>query len=104
MGHLKLAFPVIAILLTQLINTIFSRADIHEEMKLGVITPCPQKTKCRNPPDNYRRITVNSAIGNLVERESLPRLRGAALAQQHPYQYGFTEGVCIVLLILLLLK
>ena len=64
--HLKLASPIIAILLTQLINTIFSRADIPEEMKLGVITPLPQKTKCRKIPDNYRRIIVNSEIGKVL--------------------------------------
>ena len=91
--HLKLAAPIIGPLITRLTNSVFRKLVVPDEMKVGNITPCPKKAKSQCKPDNFRRITVNSIIGKIIDKVTLPKLNQATLQFENQYQFGFTEKV-----------
>ena len=61
------------------------------QFKAGVITPVHKKGKPQRNPDSYHRITVNSIIGKVFEKELLDRTKKILNPQQHELQFGFTE-------------
>ena len=80
-------------MLTNIVNRIFQKQEIPDDLKLGIITPVPKKQKNLQNPDHYRRITVNSMIGKFVEMETVKYLHADLLTTQSRHQFGFTEGV-----------
>ena len=90
--HLKHASPIITSVLSSLIQNIFRLRTIPESFKLGVITPVLKKGKPAKAPDSYRRITVSSVIGKVVEKEILTKTQEVLLPQQNGLQFGFTPG------------
>ena len=90
--HLKLASPTINTVLQALTGKIFTNQKLPGQFKTGVITPVLKKGKPAKDPNSYRRITVNSIVGKVVEREMATQTK-ALLADQHSnMQFGFTEG------------
>ena len=60
--HLKLSSPVIIKVLCSLINNILSSG------KFRSVTPILKKNKPAKNPNSYRRITITSIIGKVVEK------------------------------------
>jgi hypothetical protein len=90
--HLKLASPSIVPVLQALLNKAFTAQKLPSQFKIGVVTPVLKKGKPAKDPNSYRRITVNSIIGKVAEKEMAKQTK-AILADQHSdMQFGFTEG------------
>lgn len=47
------------------------------QFKKGIVTPILKPEKPAKDPNSYRRITVNSIIGKIVEKEMLIRTQDA---------------------------
>lgn len=89
--HIQLASPCLIDILTHLINTIFQRGQLPPQLKVGLITPVHKKGKCPKNPDHYRRITVNSVLGKVLEKEMLAQTKNIMKPLQSNLQFGFTE-------------
>ena len=89
--HVKYASPMVATVLSCIINLCLERGQLVPQFKTGVITPVPKKGKPPKNPDSYRRITVNSILGKVLEKELLVHTKKVLNPQQHGLQFGFTE-------------
>ena len=89
--HIKFASPMVAVAVAHVINKCFERGKLVSQFKTGVITPVHKKGKPLRNPDSYRRITVNSIIGKVLEKELLARTKAILNPQQQSLQFGFTE-------------
>lgn len=89
--HLKKASSEITTLLTKLTNDIFLSKKMPDSFKTGVIVPCHKKKKPITDPNSYRRITIASNLGKVVEKIMMIRTKSASKTHQDPMQYGFTE-------------
>ena len=90
--HLKMADPCIIPIITSIANQAFRKQDIPADLKLGIITPVIKKKKSADDPDNFRRITVNSMIGKIIDKELIPRTRAALGPKSSPYQFAYKKG------------
>jgi hypothetical protein len=90
--HVKHAAPVILQILTSLTNTALCTGKLLPQYKLGVLTPVPKSGKDPANPDSYRRITVCSILGKVLEKELAKRLREVVDPKQSDQQFGFTKG------------
>ena len=91
--HIKLASEEIILILTKLTNDIYKDRKLPDKFKVGAIVPALKKNKPARSPDSYRRITIASNMGKLVERSMMKRTQSKAVKLQDPLQYGFTSGV-----------
>jgi hypothetical protein len=91
--HIKYASPLLMSVLTTLAQRIFTSGCIPDDMKVGLVTPVPKKGKPPKMPDSYRRITVSSIIGKVIEKEIVKRTKLVLDETQSPLQFGFTEKV-----------
>ena len=91
--HLKNAHNNITPVLTSITNRILKKQTIPEDLKLGMITPVPKKQKDKHDPDSYRRITVNSMYGKILEKEMVPHTRDALKPNSSRHQFGFKEKI-----------
>jgi hypothetical protein len=89
--HIKHAPLQLISIITRLINTILCNQALPDQFKIGAIAPTHKKGKPIKNPDSYRRITVASNLGKLVEKEMMARTKPVAKLKQDPLQYGFTE-------------
>jgi hypothetical protein len=89
--HIKNAPAQLLSIVTSLINKIINQSTLPDQFKIGAIAPVHKKGKPINNPDSYRRITVASNLGKLVEKEMMARTKPASKLKQDPLQYGFTE-------------
>ena len=60
--HLKHASPIIIPILTNIINRVFASGKLPDDVKIGLATPGPKKTKTQTDPDKFRRLTITSMI------------------------------------------
>ena len=60
---------------------------------MGKITPILKKQKPHSNPDSYRRITVNSIIGKIIDKKIVPPTRQALLPYNNIYQFGFKKNI-----------
>ena len=90
--HLKFAAPELATVLTALTNNILKESKLPDQFKVGALVPTHKKGKPLKEPDSYRRITISSNLGKIVEKEIMNRTKPIAAAKQDQLQYGFTEG------------
>jgi hypothetical protein len=90
--HVKHASRVILPVLTMLTNHTLSSGKLAPQYKLGALTPVPKGKKDLSVPDNYRRITVCSILGKVVEKEIAKRLKEVVDPNQSNQQHGFTAG------------
>ena len=91
--HMKNAHPVILTAHSQATNKVLTSQEVPDSLKLGAITPVAKKGKSKYEPDSYRRITVTSITGKLIEMEMVPHSRKAMAPTSSKNQYGFKEGV-----------
>ena len=91
--HMKYCSPQLIPILTKLTNTVFEDRKLPDKFKVGAIVPTHKKKKPVNNPDSYRRITIASNLGKVVEKEMMARTKPASKSKQDPLQYGFTEEV-----------
>jgi hypothetical protein len=90
--HIKYASPIITDIIALLSNRVLMCGSLPESFKCGLITPVHKKDKPRTLPDGYRRITVTSLVGKIVEKELTSRINNILHPSHSKYQYGFTEG------------
>ena len=94
--HLKLADTVLIPILTFTLIEILKKAEIPEMLKLGLVTPVLKKQKQASNPDNYRRITINSMFGKLIEKVMLPISHSALDPSSSTSQFGFKKSVSCI--------
>ena len=100
--HLKHAEEEVTPALTDIINAIFRRAEIPEELKTGILTPVLKKGKEKTIPTNYRGITVTPLIGKIIETIIKDRINPILQQTQHQLQRGFTEDTSPLMAALLI--
>ena len=61
-------------------------------MKSGLVHPVPKKGKNAKRPDSYRRITVTSIVGKVLERILMDPLNATLAPTQSSQQRGFTDS------------
>ena len=89
--HLKLA-PNISPIVADLLNRIFNKGVIPDDLKIGLATPIPKKEKTQTDPDKFRRITISALLGKVLEKHMVA-LSDSLDDNQSPLQFGFTRGV-----------
>lgn len=91
--HLKNAPPMLCNILCNICNVVLSTGRIPIPFKLGLLNPCLKKDRNHKEPNNYRRITISSLIGKVVETHLLIVSNKALGPRQNCLQFGFTEDV-----------
>lgn len=89
--HIKYASPLIVTILTTIANSVLREGKLPAQFKIGAIAPTLKKSKPEKNPDSYRRITMASTVGKVVEKEMMKQTKPASRKKQDPLQYGFTE-------------
>ena len=100
--HLKNASPIIYDIILHLINSCIKKGIIPDSFKLGSICPVPKKGKSQKLPTNYRRITITSIVGKVIELHMVNIARAILDPMQSPYQFGFSKGCSPIYAALLL--
>lgn len=90
--HLKIGKDIIVSYITAIFNEIVSTGKVPEMFKSCVITPVHKKLKYAKFMDNYRGITVSSAICKLFEYVLFDRT-SEINNNQSELQFGFTRGL-----------
>lgn len=93
--HLKYASPSINRILTNLLKKIVDNNEIPDQLKNGVITPVFKNKGSMTCPDNYRRITVTSTIGKLLEKFLVIPTKESLGPQLNKQQRGFCNASSI---------
>ena len=90
--HLRFASHHLVTILTQVINNCLDNQSLPDQFKQGAIVPSLKKSKPPRCPDSYRRITVASTVGKIVEKNMMHHTKSHARTRQSQMQYGFTEN------------
>ena len=90
--HLKYAAPSLIRILTKITNAVMESGVIPDRFKVGAVAPVHKTGKPLNEPDAYRRVTISSTIGKVVEKEVMKRTKEVTVERQAKLQYGFTSG------------
>jgi hypothetical protein len=90
--HLKYASHEVPTFLNTIANDVLTTGKIPDTMKTGLITPAPKKGKSARCPDSYRRITVSSVLGKVVEKEIVQRIRPTLNQTKSILQFGVTQS------------
>ena len=91
--HLKYGGKPVSIFIAQVLNSVFRYGKVPEMFKMGYITPIYKKQgKPLFDPNSYRRITITSLIGKVLEKYLLESAFSEFEALQNPLQKGFTKG------------
>ena len=69
--HLKYASEELQYILAQVINITIKNGKIPELLKIGKVRPVLKKNKSSKNPTNYRRITITSIVGKVLEKYML---------------------------------
>lgn len=91
--HLKCASPHIISLLTNITTRAFCEKKLPDDLKLGIATPIPKKERTQTDPDKFRRITITSLLGKVVEKHMVMLSDPILSASQSLLQFGFTKEV-----------
>ena len=100
--HLKYASPQLVQILTYLSNQIIASGKLPASFKQGIITPVLKNGKPAKQPNSYRRITITSIVGKIIEKHLLQNIRSKLDPVQCCSQFGFTKGnspTCAALII-----
>ena len=90
--HLKLADPVIIPIVQTIIKKIVETEKIPKTMKNGIITPVYKNKGSTKTADNYRRITVTSMVGKILEMVMVHPVKKILRTKLNKLQRGFCEG------------
>ena len=88
--HLKYASEELQYILAQVINITIKNGKIPELLKIGKVRPVLKKNKSSKNPTNYRRITITSIVGKVLEKYMLVHTKILLDPVQSPLQFGFT--------------
>jgi hypothetical protein len=88
--HLKLASCKIVDILCHICNVSISTGKLPSTFKLGVLSPVLKKNKSHKEPNNYRRITVTSIVGRILEQHMMTATSKHLDNWQSHLQFGFT--------------
>ena len=91
--HVRLASPKVIKILTHLTNNALTSGKLPDTYKLGSVCPVPKKGKPPKHPANFRRITITSIVGKVVELHMMSHSRPILDPAQSRLQFGFTCGV-----------
>lgn len=91
--HLKYASALLPGVMANLIDMIYKHSKIPDQFKIGAIVPVLKKNKPSRMPDSYRRITIASNLGKIMEKCMMEETICCTSEHQNPLQYGFTKGV-----------
>ena len=87
--HLKYADPVVHDLLTTIVKQIINNQRVPADLKRGVITPVYKGKGDKSMPDAYRRITVTSLIGKVLEKIIVEPTKEILAPKLNKQQRGF---------------
>jgi hypothetical protein len=90
--HLKFAGATVVPIVRTIIENIFKTEQIPEQMKTGVITPVFKNKGTPRAPDNYRRITVTSLVGKILEMAMVEPVKETLKGRLNTLQRGFCRG------------
>lgn len=90
--HLKHSSKLINTVVTSLTNKVLEEQKFPAQCKLGKVVPVHKKGKPVDDPNGHRRITINSIVGKVIEKEMVARTKHTIKEHQHKLQFGFTEG------------
>ena len=83
---------VVADCVADLANRIFDSCDIPDLFRHGLITPIHKgQDKPLNLQFFYRRITISSSLGQIIDKLHLELSKDDILPQQNPLQRSFTS-------------
>ena len=90
--HLKYGGVKVVEFITCALNEIFRLGKVLEMFKLGYINPIyKEHGKPIHDPNSYRRITITSLIGKVLEKYILQTAFAKIESGQNPLQKGFTK-------------
>ena len=90
--HLKFGGDALMEYVTKLTSRILNTCEIPNLFKHGLITPAHKgNDKPLDTPNSYRRITVASNLGRVVEKIHLELSKDDILPRQNPLHRGFTS-------------
>ncbi|CAC5364281.1 unnamed protein product [Mytilus coruscus] len=98
--HLKYGGSLLISVLAYIINFLFKHVHI---IKSGIVCPVFKNGgKPKDDPNSYRKITITSSVGKVVEKIHLSRNEDKILVKQSNLQKGFIKGEspCIAALII----
>ncbi|KAL5006138.1 hypothetical protein ScPMuIL_017296 [Solemya velum] len=90
--HLKLAASDAAPIIRTIITKILTNEVIPEQLKVGIITPVYKNKGNPKEPDNYRRITVTSIVGKILEMVMVKPVKDIREQTLNPLQRGFCRN------------
>ena len=88
--HIRMAAPVIVDLICHICNESIRAGRLPLAAKMGVLSPILKKGKSYRDPNNYRRITISSLVGKILEKHMLHLTEKILLESQSRLQFGFT--------------
>ena len=91
--YLKYGGRSVNFFIAEVLNSVFRYGKVPEMFKMGYITPIYKKQgKPLYDPNLYRRITITSLIGKVLEKYLLDTAFAELEALQNPLLKGFTKG------------
>ena len=90
--HIKYAPESLIPIICRLTSSILQSGKLPNSFKTGCVTPVLKKGKPPKITGNYRRITITSIVGKVVEKYVLTKVRANLDKQQSRLQFGFTKG------------
>ena len=90
--HLNLASDKVTTALTAITNKVLDQQKLPDQFRIGKVVPALKKKKTADDPNSHRRITINSIIGKVTEKEIVSRTKAIMQEKQHKLQFGFTEN------------
>lgn len=90
--HIKMAAPVVNDIILHICNKAIRTGTLPLSTKMGIVSPVLKKGKNHKDPNNYRRITISSVVGKVIEKHLLHSSNTILGASQSSLQFGFTEG------------
>ena len=90
--HFKYGGKILLESVAKVVNCIINSGELPNTFKEGVITPVYKKQgKPLQDPNSYRRITITSILGKIVEKVHLNFAASMLNAAQNRLQRGFTK-------------
>ena len=91
--HLKYGGSRLFYILSFIINFLFKNIHIPSMFKSGIVCPVFKNGgKPKDDHNSYRKITITSCVGKVVEKIHLSRNENRILSVQNKLQKGFTKG------------
>ena len=89
--HIKAAGPAMVDVLLKICNKAIETGALPLQFKTGILTPILKKGKNHKEPNSYRRITISSLVGKVLEKHMLKITSKRLSTSQSHMQFGFTE-------------